>query len=198
MCERHGVLVACAVATWMNTPNLQTLGLVDCRPLTHDRAEDAQGHAAFTFARAAWLRLPNLQLRCYWGRPSRVTWHKTSALLHALYEQLPNKRFYLKVDPDTCLRPVNLIRFLNALFAMTSPDEPLYFGSAQSRDGCTQANCRMFVFNSYRSRNLPDEPGPRAVRVRAPGGHNVGRNTVKSIPLREETSWQQVGLLKSS
>ena len=44
---------------------------------------------------------------------------KTAALLRALHEVMPNKRFYLKLDEDTLLRPYNLLRFLTTLDAAT-------------------------------------------------------------------------------
>ena len=127
LCEQTGLLLACARHTWMAShPELDVLALVDCvgygrtPPSIHPNAS-FDYHSPFDLEPAEWLVRPangggmgaaksHLHLRCYWGPTGKTVrgwggYRKTAALLRALHDVLPSKRFYVKIDEDTLLRP---------------------------------------------------------------------------------------------
>jgi hypothetical protein len=202
-CEARGVLLACGIATWLQaTPSLRAVGLVDCRhfgPTPQEVNGQFDGHSAFSFRRVPWLRVPNLNLRCYWGPTGKIVrnvggFRKTGALFRALLETLPTRRYFLKVDEDTLPRPANLMRFLASLHAAAHPDTPLYFGTVRSREVCNRLpqpeRCHMFVFNTRASR-------ANAYRASAPPGVAVvvpmeDEHVARTVPLRENLGWREL------
>ena len=113
---------------------------------------------ALRFRMPPWLMRPHqpaLLARCYWGLSNRggkqQAWshRKTAVLLRELYEQLPSKRFYLKVDADALLRPASLLHFLSFLDVELPASAPLYFGSSYGTYGCKRLTdiCRSYQFN---------------------------------------------------
>lgn len=197
--DRTGLLLACARLTWMRAaPRLHVLALIDCRhfgpsPVDEQAAASFDAHTPFVHAPAAWLRSPSLHLRCFWGPTGKLVrgWgghRKTAALLRALHEVMPNKRFYLKLDEDTLLRPYNLLRFLTTLDAATlRSDQPLYFGSARSRDLCTHDRCHMLLFNTQVSRL-----GTYRMTDGTQGFGSNETHITATVPLREEATWRAI------
>lgn len=114
------------------------------RPRNHSFA----AHTRFPFPTPAWLanttgaasggRVPAVTLRCYWGKfytdegdkAVATNVEKGAALHAALYEVLPPKRFYVKLDLDTALWPPRLLALLSHLSTRLHPPEaPVHFGS---------------------------------------------------------------------
>ena len=174
-------------------------------------------HTAFPFATPAWVaeRAGSLRLRCYWGLAGghvrgAGSHRKTAVLLRALLEELPRKRFYLKVDEDTLVRPTNLLHFLNGLAATASGaahaaatnragdddddhyeyDPPLYFGSARSGEDCADDSCRMFTFNTFRSRGGGARVGAVQLQEARPLPVLAQPRIANTVPLRESVGWQ--------
>lgn len=119
--------------------------------------------------------MASLALRCFWegysagsGRGGN-SFKKTAALMAALLAEFPTKRFYLKVDADSVLRPQNLLLFLarvakrmdsTAAAAPTTATAtaakgnvpaapPLYFGSAFAPPICPYADARCKNIKSF-------------------------------------------------
>ena len=132
-------------------------------------------HTSYNFSRAEWLsrpQLPRIHLRCFWGSEVRVSkagevtryrkhksYIKTAALLQAMLETLPQRRYYIKCDVDTLLRPASITQFLSALTDVLpqSSDRSegmprLYFGNDRLTEPCDGNNdrCRSFTFNKVR------------------------------------------------
>lgn len=136
-------LLHTAYRTWMQNAmaaDLELLMLADCAgsPGTvssnHTRGEE-ETTAIDEFP--LWLGMRDaavkLHARCYWGVPGLVTHSKLAVLLRALYLHLPPKRWYMKVDMDTLIMPINLRRFLESMGALVPESAPVYFGSLYSR-----------------------------------------------------------------
>ena len=90
------------------------------------------GHHARSYAAI------RLHLRCYWGliraqftgaEAIHHNYLKGSALLAAMLDTMPRKRFYCKIDTDTVIYPRRLVGFLNGLRSVARADEKVYFGT---------------------------------------------------------------------
>ena len=147
--------------------------------------------------------MASLALRCFWegysagsGRGGN-SFKKTAALMAALLAEFPTKRFYLKVDADSVLRPQNLLLFLarvakrmdsTAAAAPTTATAtaakgnvpaapPLYFGSAFAPPICPYADARCKNIKSF-SFNFGPSTAARAARG--------------EMRLRESVGWAQL------
>ena len=144
---RHNeeMLLDVASRTWMSAPESQGLAvllLIDCLPVRPGEQErisqtgDTSEVPASRLLSESWLqrqpstRLAKLHIQCYWRNITADTnAPKLSALVRGLIDQLPTKRWYVKLDPDALLVPINLLRLLSALDALTPNGAPVYIGS---------------------------------------------------------------------
>lgn len=139
----------------------------------------------------AWLtseHQASVRARCYWGdsnNGAKKQWwsyRKTAVLVKELLDQLPAKRFYLKLDVDALLRPTNLAHFLGFLRTELAEGAPIYFGSAYGTYGCTSVDdvCRSYQFNKGVG------PGQRDARA-ASRGRAVRGSGVMGV--RDTEAW---------
>lgn len=149
-------------------PSLQVIGLVDCRGMCtgarkrlwklpaaqhlcgrhgrrtrHMRSSHGIFDGAFRRPKSLAPRpqMAELRLHCFWLPYSGLglSYLKTTALLQVLLSELPSKRFYLKVDADTVLRPQHLLPFLRRVHRVRE-DIPIYFGSALGSPNCKHSD----------------------------------------------------------
>ena len=157
-----------------------------------------RGHDNFSFPLPPWLirrsdaSLPQLQFRCYWGAgafigksralPTNIM--KGAALQKAMLEALPKKRFYVKLDLDTLLRPVPLLNFLRFLDLTMHPDAPVYFGTTRL------GSLRTWGFDVDRTRLHSLRNHVALVAPRAGNGSARTSRSVTHVFLRETEAWR--------
>lgn len=113
----------CASETWMPVAGstLDLLILVDCR-----RNASLPDLPLFSAP-----HLPRMHPRCYSGRIQINVddFAKEDALLRQMLQDMPGKTFYMTIDLDTMLLPLNLFNFLSLLRSDAEGGSHLYFGS---------------------------------------------------------------------
>ena len=216
---RAGNLLACAFATWLagkETSTLEVVLLLDCHGLL-DAKNTTIGKTTIAnttlppaeLQRPLWFRHSDatVHVQCYIGTKTRPPLYagngrKMHSLLVIMLQLMPNKRFYLKLDPDTVAFPLNLMRFLSTLDSHLHPDARLYFGSSQAGGNASDVreSAVGYTFKSSdeaaRVRSRAMSKSRLARRLNASRSISAGtRNTEKKaqqLRLRETHAWRDL------
>ena len=185
-------LLYTAHRTWMNdiqAVGLEMLMLVDCNQTylqTNDNAafrHSPQDETTPIGKLPVWLSARDagraaagvkLHARCFWRDvPLGANFGKLATLLRCLYLWIAPKRWYLKVDMDALLMPVNFLRIIQSLEAMLPDEAPVYFGSdvfrlhrpGLSSVGSTQPANRFQLGSACRAQQASSDSRPKSCFV---------------------------------
>ena len=140
------VMLAARLASRNASASTIQTALQHARDAHRDR-HGGGNHTPYEFPIAPWLAADmtdtdaRVEARCYWEGYARLggNYRMIHTMYRALLDMYPARRWYLKMDADTIILPLNLLRFVRLL------DEPhvagghealLYFGNDRGAYDC--------------------------------------------------------------